>query len=195
MVDAVELSRAISHALRHEPWLYELELDDEGWVPLEDLIQALRTEKPEWASITTTEVGKMIAHSDKTRHELRDGRIRALYGHSFPGRLLKEPAAPPNLLYHGTSPRAAGIIQTEGLKPMSRHYVHLSTDIDTARRVGMRKAKLPVIVAVRACEAYEHGVQFYRGNDHVWLADPVPPEFTSPEPPEQISSRKPVANP
>ena len=25
------LSRAVSHALRHEPWLYELEFDEGGW--------------------------------------------------------------------------------------------------------------------------------------------------------------------
>jgi putative RNA 2'-phosphotransferase len=29
-----ELSEVFSHALRHEPWLYELELDDEGWASL-----------------------------------------------------------------------------------------------------------------------------------------------------------------
>lgn len=31
MTDLPKLSRAVSHALRHEPWLYELELDGEGW--------------------------------------------------------------------------------------------------------------------------------------------------------------------
>ena len=177
VLGVVELSRTISHALRHEPWLYELELDDEGWISVEDLIQALRTEKAEWASITAAQIADMIAHSEKKRHELRDGRIRALYGHSFPGKLLKEAAAPPDLLYHGTSPQAAGIIRSDGLRPMSRHYVHLSVDVETARRVGMRKTNSPVILAVQALEAYDRGVQFYRGNDHVWLADQVPPEF------------------
>jgi putative RNA 2'-phosphotransferase len=28
--DWTELNKAVSHALRHEPWLYKLELDDEG---------------------------------------------------------------------------------------------------------------------------------------------------------------------
>ena len=31
-IDPVALSRVVSHALRHEPWLYELELDEDGWV-------------------------------------------------------------------------------------------------------------------------------------------------------------------
>lgn len=176
-MNVVELSRAVSHALRHEPWLYELELDDEGWVPVEELLQALRKENPDWASITATEIAEMIARSEKKRHELRDGRIRALYGHSFPGKLLKEAAVPPALLYHGTSPQAARIILSEGLRPMSRHYVHLSVDTETAHQVGVRKAKPPVILTIKAREAHEQGVQFYRGNDLVWLADQVPATF------------------
>lgn len=42
MTDLPKLSRAVSHALRHEPWLYELELDGEGWTSVDDLLQALR---------------------------------------------------------------------------------------------------------------------------------------------------------
>ena len=33
--DWADLSEAVSHALRHEPWLYELELDDAGWAPVD----------------------------------------------------------------------------------------------------------------------------------------------------------------
>lgn len=29
-----ELSKEISYALRHAPWEYELELDEEGFVPI-----------------------------------------------------------------------------------------------------------------------------------------------------------------
>jgi putative RNA 2'-phosphotransferase len=35
---------------------------------------------------------------------------------------------PPAILYHGTSPSAAKNIMSEGLRPMNRQYVHLSTD-------------------------------------------------------------------
>lgn len=176
-MDVVELSRTISHALRHGPWLYELELDDEGWVPIKELLDALRIEKIEWSSLTETDLVQMIARSDKQRHEIHHGKIRALYGHSVPGKLLKELAVPPEMLYHGTSPKAAHAIRAEGLSPMSRRYVHLSVDIETAYKVGIRKANAPVILMIRAREAYEDAIAFYRGNDIVWLADEVPPEF------------------
>ena len=119
----------------------------------------------------------MIAQSDKKRHELKDGRIRALYGHSTPLKLLREPAAPPVLLYHGTSREAAVQIKRDGLRPMRRQYVHLSVDTATAEQVGRRKANAPIILVVKAGEAHTSGTIFYRGNDLVWLADAVPAVF------------------
>ena len=34
----MQLSKEISYALRHAPWEYELELDDNGWVSVEQLL-------------------------------------------------------------------------------------------------------------------------------------------------------------
>jgi putative RNA 2'-phosphotransferase len=176
-IDLRDVSRATSHALRHEPWLYELELDDAGWVATEALLAALRGERRAWSSLTEADLAAMIEQSDKKRYELRVGHIRALYGHSTPQKLLKEPAEPPAMLYHGTSPDAAKSITADGLRPMSRQYVHLSTDTEMAMQVGRRKADAPIILIVHAGEAHAHGVAFYRGNDRVWLADMVPPAF------------------
>ncbi len=119
----------------------------------------------------------MIARSDKKRHELRDGRIRALYGHSTPHRLLEESVEPPQALYHGTSPKVVEQIKREGLKPMVRQYAHLSIDKVTAEQVGRRRAKTPAVSRVRANAAYLSGISFYRGNELVWIADAVPSTF------------------
>jgi putative RNA 2'-phosphotransferase len=119
----------------------------------------------------------MIAAADKQRHELREGRIRALYGHSIPGKFKRTPAVPPDVLFHGTSPSSLPAIGSSGLLPMGRQYVHLSVDLDTALRVGKRKSKHPTILRVQAGRAHEKGVQFYVGNEKVWLAERVPPEF------------------
>jgi putative RNA 2'-phosphotransferase len=108
---------------------------------------------------------------------MRDGKFRALYGHSTPQKLLKEPAAPPAILFHGTAPAAVALIRKEGLRPMRRQYVHLSADTPTAVQVGRRKAQEPVILRIRAAEAHDAGVPFYRGNDQVWLADAIAPAF------------------
>lgn len=176
-MDLINLSRAVSHALRHEPWLYELELDAEGWVPTTSLIAALRDENPSLSALVEADLEQMIARSEKKRHELRDGKIRALYGHSIPQKLVKNQAEPPALLYHGTAPETVEIIRSEGLKPMGRQYVHLSADAETAVKVGVRKAKSPVILRIDAEGASASGVLFYHGNEMVWLADVVPAQF------------------
>ena len=171
------VSKVVAHALRHEPWLYELEPDDEGWVPVAELVDALHSRGPAWEYLGAADLAGMIAASAKRRYELDGDRIRALYGHSLPGRLAKEPASPPERLFHGTSPRAAEAIRQHGLVPMRRQYVHLSADIGTALQVGRRKAAEPVLLVVRAGEAATDGVRFYRGNEQVWLADAVPPRY------------------
>lgn len=176
-INLTQLSKAVSHALRHEPWLYELELDDEGWVSVDMLLEALREQREKWKYLTVGDIARMVESSDKRRFELKDGRIRALYGHSLPKKLLKRPATAPDELYHGTSPKAVQTIMRNGLKPMQRQYVHLSIDKTTAFQVGSRKANTPVILKIQAAKASDSGVRFYEGNQMVWLADHIPPDF------------------
>ena len=175
--DYNKLSKTISRALRHVPWLYELELDDEGWVSVEQLLESLRADDERWSELAEPDLEEMILASSKRRHEIQNGRIRAIYGHSIPGRLKRKPSAPPAVLFHGTSPKSVPEIKLNGLKPMNRQNVHLATDEATAIDVGKRKAKEPVLLRVRALEAFEDGVSFYEGNEKVWLADAVPSEF------------------
>ncbi len=177
MPSDADISKALSHALRHEPWLYELELDDEGWAPLDAVLAALRDESEEWRGLSLADVERVIETSSKRRHEISGGRIRAMYGHSVPGRLRREPASPPAILFHATSPDAARIIVNDGLKPMSRQYVHLSVDQATAREVGRRRSRTPVLFEIEAGAAHAAGVAFYAGNYKVWLADVVPTRF------------------
>jgi putative RNA 2'-phosphotransferase len=171
------LSKAMSLVLRHKPWLYELELDDEGWTSVEALLDGLRSHGPEWHNLTAADLAEISATSPKRRFEMQGERIRALYGHSIPGKLLKTPAAPPETLYHGTVESALGAIRGQGLRPMSRQYVHFSVDRGMASQVAGRKRGDVVILTIRAGDAHRADVAFYAGNEYVWLADRVPPEF------------------
>ncbi|HXX97550.1 MAG TPA: RNA 2'-phosphotransferase [Candidatus Bathyarchaeia archaeon] len=138
-LDLAKLSRTVSHALRHEPWLYGLELDSYGWVHLTDLVVSLRRRRNEWLRLGEDEIIEMISRSDKHRFELCNGKIRALYGHSIPGRVLKISAQPPAVLFHGTSSMFIKQIKYEGLKPNGRQYVQMSVDQETAWLVAKRK--------------------------------------------------------
>ena len=70
MVKPDELSKVLSRALRHEPWLYELELDDEGWASLDAVLGALREERADWRGLSRANVEHMIESSSKRRHEV-----------------------------------------------------------------------------------------------------------------------------
>jgi len=170
------LSKTLAHALRHAPWIYELELDEAGWTDVTAVLEALGSRR-RWSDVGLADVAYVIEHQNKERYQLQGEKIRALYGHSLQAKILKEPARPPEVLFHGTSPEAAELILTHGLKPMRRQYVHLSVDRETAVDVGKRKAEQPVLLYVETGAAVEAGISFYRGNDLVWLADVVPAAY------------------
>jgi putative RNA 2'-phosphotransferase len=174
------LSKTISHALRHKPQDYGLTLDSEGWVPIAALLAALQNRRNAWKHVSEADLHAILAQSDKQRFEMRDGKIRAFYGHSVPEKIAQIPAIPPPVLYHGTTAQAALIIRSEGLKPMNRQYVHLSADEKTARLVGLRRTGKPALLRIAARKAHEQGIAFYLGNDTIWLANSIPPEFIQP---------------
>ena len=176
-MDYIKLSKEVSYALRHAPHEYELELDDEGFVPINQLLSALNETSNYDRDVTKEDLEYIIKNSDKTRHEIKDDKIRALYGHSVSNRIKKEAAIPPEILYHGTSHKSLDSIKENGLLPMNRQYVHLSTDKDTALLVGKRRDDNPVLLEIDAKRAFEEGTIFYIGNDKVWLCDEVDAKY------------------
>lgn len=171
-----ELSKVVSYALRHAPWEYELEMDDEGWVPVQQLLDALHKDN-KWAKVSKEDICSMIAMSEKKRHEISSGKIRAFYGHSIPMHIVKGKKTPPDILYHGTARRFMSNIKSDGLLPQGRQYVHLSRDICTAQSVGLRHDNKPCILQIDTKRAWEEGILFYLGNEKVWLADIVPSKY------------------
>lgn len=176
-IDLRRLSKTVAHALRHAPWLYELELDEDGWTDVGALLISLRRHRRQWRALAEADLQRMVDAAAKRRYEMESGRIRALYGHSTAAKIRKEPTTPPPLLYHGTAPETAVLILKQGLKPMSRQYVHLSTNTEMALEVGRRKGSQPLVLKVQARAAHQNDIAFYKGNELVWLADYIPPEF------------------
>jgi putative RNA 2'-phosphotransferase len=175
----IKLSKFLALILRHQPERFALELDAEGWASLSEVMEILRgLPNFRWANRSDVmEVVEEGTGDGKKRFEVEEGRIRALYGHSFDRPIQYEPSPPPARLYHGTSPGALEAIRREGLKPMERQYVHLSPDHETAIKVGSRHTPRPVIITVRAAEAHDAGIGFYHPEEAVYLAQRVPPRF------------------
>ncbi len=118
-----------------------------------------------------------IEKSHKKRHEMYNGKIRALYGHSTSQKIVKAAKIPPDVLYQGTPKYFIESIREKGLIPKSRQYVHLSSDIETAIQVGKRRAENLILLKINAKQASIDGVKFYNENDTIWLVDSIDPKY------------------
>lgn len=100
-LNPIKLSKTISHALRHEPYTYNLTLDQEGWVEISLLIDALRTKG--WHGLQPEDIISIVESSEKKRFQILQGRIKVYYGHSTGEKITKQQQIPPDILYHGTT--------------------------------------------------------------------------------------------
>jgi putative RNA 2'-phosphotransferase len=169
----VKVSKYLSKHLRHQPGRIGLTLDESGWVAIDALIAAAAAHG---CPVTREELDQVVATNDKQRFAIDGDRIRASQGHSIDVDLGLPPATPPPYLYHGTVARNLESIRAEGLRPMSRHDVHLSPDRETATRVGARRGR-PVALAVDALAMHRDGHVFHVSANGVWLTKAVPPQY------------------
>ncbi|MCI1290308.1 MAG: RNA 2'-phosphotransferase [Lactobacillus sp.] len=173
----VFISKKMSYCLRHNPGKYGLTLDEYGFVSLSEFLKAMNRMHHFRPKLTEMKIREIMNASDKKRFEIKDNKICALYGHSIPGIIKRKQAAPPAILYHGTARRFLPNIRKEGLLPMGRQYVHLSVDLAMAESVGKRRDAHPAILIINAKQAYQDGINFYVGNDEVWLCDHLPSQY------------------
>lgn len=175
MPPLTKISKFLSFVLRHNPDAIGLTLDDAGWAGITELIEKARKTG---LRLTPALIQQIVATSDKKRFAISsDGScIRANQGHSLPVELGLQETEPPYILYHGTARRNLAAISQEGIKRRNRNYVHLSTDMDTALKVGVRHGQ-PVVLMVQAGKMFKNGIRFFCSENGVWLTDQVRPEY------------------
>ncbi|MBL1229013.1 RNA 2'-phosphotransferase [Enterococcus sp. BWB1-3] len=171
----IKISKTLSYALRHKPEEFNLVLDDQGYTELSEVIRKMA--ESGFPGLTKEKLQAILNRSDKTRWEIKDEKIRAVYGHSTKKKIEKLPVIPPQYLYHGTAHRFLENILREGLIPKGRQYVHLSQEVETAVIVGKRRDQSPIILRVAALEASGNGLRFYQELEGIWLSDVIPPKY------------------
>lgn len=169
-----KLGRFVSGVLRHFPDRFGLNMDENGWVDFESLVRVVRR-KFKWANRWLV---KALVYSDsKGRYELKDGKIRARYGHSVNVELKDYPIAEEDVLYYGTSEEEAQRLLELGIKPVNQTYVHLSTTIEKSVEVARLRTDEPIILEIDAKRAREDGIRIVKANDFIALAKEIPPEY------------------
>jgi putative RNA 2'-phosphotransferase len=166
-----ETSKFISLILRHKPEAIGITLDEHGWANVDELIAGIAKTQP----IDMAMLEQIVAEDEKQRYSFNEDKtlIRANQGHSIPVDVELEEKEPPEILYHGTGAKYVSSIDEQGLMPKSRLYVHLSSDEDTAKKVGQRHGK-PVIYVVKSGKMFCDGYRFYKSVNGVWLTKEVP---------------------
>ena len=168
-----DTSKFISLILRHKPGTIGISLDEHGWADVQELIAGINASGNHQLDMDLLE--EIVRTDEKQRSSFNEDHtlIRANQGHSIPVDVELEEMIPPAILYHGTGEKYVASIDREGLIPKSRLYVHLSSDEETARKVGSRHGK-PVIYTVDCAAMTADGYQFFLSANHVWLTKAVP---------------------
>ncbi len=164
----------ISLILRHHPEKIGITLDEHGWADVSELIAGIRRTRP----FTMEDLERIVAQDEKQRYSFNEDKtlIRANQGHSIPVDVELEERVPPDVLWHGTGHKSVASILQQGLLPMSRLYVHLSRDYETAVKVGSRHGE-PFVFTVDAKKMHEDGYRFYLSVNGVWLTKTVPAQY------------------
>lgn len=170
--DYTRRSKFISLILRHKPEVIGISLDKHGWADVNKLLEGVK--------ISFEDLEHIVNIDSKQRYSFNEDKtkIRANQGHSIAVDVELEEKVPNSTLYHGTHEDIVNLILTEGIKKGSRQYVHLSSNIDTAKKVGARRGK-PVVLVIDANLMYEDGYKFFLSKNGVWLTDYVPNKYIS----------------
>ena len=173
----VKYSKFLSLVLRHQPEVAGIQLDEGGWADVDQLIQGARRKG---YPLSYELLKEIVETNDKKRFALNGNGsgIRASQGHSQKVDLGLDPKKPPGELFHGTASRFWPSIQEKGLIKGSRQHVHLSSDLQTAGKVGVRHGKL-LVLRIDSRKMREDGFTFYLSQNNVWLTDHVPVEYLS----------------
>ena len=169
-------SRFISLILRHKPETIGITLDEHGWADVQELIDGINHSGGHFLDMDRLE--EIVRSDEKQRYSFNEDHtlIRANQGHSIPVDVELEEKTPPDVLWHGTGEKYVDSIDVQGLIPKSRLYVHLSSDKETAKKVGSRHGK-PVIYEIDCRQMAADGYRFFESANHVWLTKEVPVRY------------------
>ena len=169
-----ENSKFLSLILRHKPEKIGINLNEHGWADVNELIEGIAKTR----AFDMNMLEEIVETDEKQRYSFNADKtlIRANQGHSIPVDVELDQKEPPKVLFHGTGEKFVSSIDKHGLIPKSRLYVHLSSDYDTAVKVGSRHGK-HVVYVVDSERMKILGYKFYLSVNGVWLTKRVPQEF------------------
>lgn len=184
-----KLAKFLDYTLGRHPDEFGLLPDDQGYVKIKTLLQALH-EDSEWRHLKEGHLRSLVAMHPCAPIELMDDLIRARGRDHLPKPFI--PSDLPKLLFTAVRRRAYPVVLTQGIRPGSLPFILLSPDMAMAQRLGRRMDNAPVVVSVQVARSKEAGTTFRKFGELLYLADFVAAQmFTGPPLPKE----KPAAAP
>lgn len=176
-----KVSIYLSYLLRHHPDDIGLEMDQHGWVSVEELICKMNDSGK--YQITMEQLEEIVKTDNKGRYRFDEThrKIKACQGHSIAWVSPElEYMTPPEYLYHGTTATALEKIMESGaISKMSRHAVHMQAEEKKAWQSAKRWHLVPVVLKIAAGKMSEDGAVFGKTENDVWCTEQVPIEYIS----------------
>jgi putative RNA 2'-phosphotransferase len=190
-------AKIIEYVLGRNPDEFGLVLDENGFIKIKTLIQALH-EDSDWRFMKASNLQELILSMDPPPVEIRGALIRATDRRHLPK--IEQPSQLPKLVYSAVRRRAYPVVLEKGLGPGGDGRVILTSDHDMAVRLGRRIDNDSVILTVQTVAAQSKGVNFKQYGRALFLADSVPAgAFTGPPLPKErekpVKAEKPAPLP
>ena len=96
MPDRRRISKLLSLILRHRPDEFGLNMDEYGYIPLDEVVEAVQQR---YSAVEEDDIRDLIETSRQRRFEIVDDRVRALYGHTFYVEMDGDPMEAPESLF------------------------------------------------------------------------------------------------
>ena len=174
-----ELPKYLCLLLRHQPEKAELDMDEHGWVSVEQLIDGVNRHSS--YKLDRELLEQIVAEDNKGRYRYdeKHEKIKCCQGHSVPWVEPElEYCEPPEFLYHGTTTKALEAIEESGaIKKMARHAVHMQADISKAWQSAERWHKTSIVLKIAALEMNKDGFRFGVTENEVWCTEEVPVRY------------------
>ena len=181
----IKFSKSLSWLLRHHATDYNLNIEEDGYVPLSEILN-LDFKKVSFKGCSEEDIITIVDNDNKQRFSLIDKEgikyIRANQGHSHSvgskikdELLLSKILTPMDYCVHGTTIESANIIKKSGLKKMRRKHIHFSSSPNA--QSGIRyNAK--VLIHCNMDMAMKDGIEFWLSdNDVILSSNDIDPKY------------------
>jgi len=189
------LAKMLAYMLGRRPDEFGLVLEENGFVQIKQLLQALH-EEPGFTRARREDLERLAALTSPPVIEITGERVRSL--NPAPPDLRREPEGPlPSSLYLAISPKIHIPVWEQGLNPPPGRELVLARSPVMARRLGKRRANSPVPLTIAAQAAAKGGAAFQAYGEELFLTvSTIPREFlTMPGPPKEMPPPKAAPKP